>query len=152
MRSFTITTIVSHPTAETEGSEVSRVLAYVGTLILGIVVGASGSEYLRERAAPSIALANLFRAGECLRNSELLCAMRYAQSSLFVTPYAYDPYEVIGDVYIEMGNPSAGREMYEQALQRLAEDAESAMLISPHPESANRVSELIRQKLDALES
>jgi tetratricopeptide (TPR) repeat protein len=130
----------------------TRTLAYVLTLIAGIVIGYFGRSYISSLALQNEAEANLFVSGESLRRGDLVDAMTHAQSALNQAPRAYSPYEAIGDIYARFGLPSAARTMYKKAISRLTLDRENAMLAAKGAVSPEAAADLVRRKLSILPS
>ena len=130
----------------------ARPLLYLTILIIGAVGGLFASSYIGELGRVEAAKANLYAAGESLRQRDLVTAMMHAQSALNEAPRAYSPYEAIGDIYVQFGLPSAARTMYQKAIDRLAADHEGAMLAAKGAVSPETAADLVRRKLDALPS
>lgn len=125
-----------------------RMLLYVALIAVGAIGGFLGSSYLSERGFREAAKANLFAAGESLRKGDTVAAMNSAQAAVSNAPYAYDPYEAVGDVYLKLGHPTAAKTMYEKAIDRLSSGGVKAMLVEAS--SPDTVMKLLRQKLDAV--
>lgn len=126
-----------------------QVLLYLVLAGAGVAVGFWASSYLSGRGYKEAARANLFATGESLRKGDAVAAMNYAQAAVTNAPYAYDPYEAVGDVYVRLGLPSAARRMYEAAMERLASNGERSMLVtsSISPDGANK---LLQRKINTL--
>lgn len=132
--------------------KVGRLLHYVVLLICGAAIGVLGSWYVQQRAAEEAARASLAAANDCLRKSDYVCAMTYAQSAISNVPQAYEGYEAAGDVYVGMNIQSAARRMYELAVERLRKDGQDAMLVTKGAASVDTLLQLLQRKLDALPS
>jgi Tfp pilus assembly protein PilF len=127
----------------------SRVLLYLLLIGVGVIAGYGASSYLSERGYEEAARANLYATGESLRKGDAVAAMNQAQAAVVNAPYAYDPYEAVGDVYVRLGLPFAAKRMYETALQRLATNGKRSMLVT-NSFSPDSVITLLKRKLDAL--
>jgi Tfp pilus assembly protein PilF len=126
-----------------------QVLLYLVLVGAGVIVGFWASSYLSERGYKEAARANLFATGESLRKGDEVAAMSYAQAAVTNAPYAYDPYEAVGDVYARLGLPAAAKRTYEVAIERLASNGERSMLVTSSV-SAEAASKLLRRKIDTL--
>ena len=129
-----------------------RLLLYAVLLICGAAIGVLGSWYVEERAAEEVARASLAAANECLRKTDLVCAMTHAQSAISKVPKAYEGYEAVGDVYASMKLQPAARRMYELAMERLRQSGQDATLVTKGTASVDNLLQLLQRKLDALPS
>lgn len=130
----------------------NRVLVYLATFAFGVAAGVFAHQYVYHRIQQEAAKANLLLAGESLRKRDLVAAMAYAQSAAAEAPYAYSPYEAIGDVYVQFGLTSAARSMYQKAIDRLTSESEGAMLVARGAVSPQKATDLVRRKVNSLPS
>lgn len=128
----------------------SRVLVCLGIFSLGVATGWLVYQHVATIIQRETAQGNLYLAGESLRTRDLVGAMMHAQSAATQAPYAYSPYEAIGDVYVQFGLPSAARTMYTKAIEKLTTKGEGAMLVARVPPQS--AIELVRRKLNSLPS
>ncbi len=116
-------------------------------LVVGFGIGSGATWVLIERGRLEVAKAELLAASNARRASDLLSAMLHAQRASANVPWAYEPYEAIGDIYSQLGLKSDSQQMYRRALERIQADGAAAMLTTGEVTSTDSAEALLNRKL-----
>jgi Tfp pilus assembly protein PilF len=122
-------------------------LISIPSVAMGIAIGALSYWYVDGSVEKESAKAELYAAGDALRERKFDIAMIHAQQARCSAPSTYDPLETIGDIYAEQGDELAATKSYEAALRQLELHGDDALLVAEGHLSAQNVTAHIRRKM-----
>jgi len=96
-----------------------RFLLYGSLIIMGMLFGGFTTYYSLDRYNEEQAKAILYVSSKHYENKEYDIAVALLNQSIGKNPNYYAPYQLLGNIYDERGNPTLALQMYALALDKL---------------------------------